>query len=399
MTATQRREQLLEIARELFAERGFEGTSVEEIAARAGVSKPVVYEHFGGKEGAYAVVVDRETHLTARRDPERSDHPRRRLPRAGERGAMAPWTTSRCPDGSGSSCAFVDGARSGSFASILSDIAAQVEDILAGEFERTGHDPAVRGPFRPSSGWWRRLVSSGWRTGSRPGRWWRATSSTSPGTAWPTSSGRAEADHGGHRLGTAPARRRGPHAQEAQTEPISRRTFQVHDLELCPVVRVPLREERLLEHQQRQQRRIHKLQTGSGERHQHPATVGGIRIPGHRSARPQPVHPVGHRARGDVGLAQQLPRREPVRLTGPAQGGEDVELPSLDGVGGEGALAVTGQDAGQAIDARPDVQRLQRQIAAFALPRGRPRSSTSSRSSSTCAPAPARRRARTAGPR
>src|SRR5690606_81699 len=32
----------------------------EEVAARARVSKPVVYEHFGGKEGLYAVVVDRE---------------------------------------------------------------------------------------------------------------------------------------------------------------------------------------------------------------------------------------------------------------------------------------------------------------------------------------------------
>src|SRR5207247_10458850 len=37
-----------------------EGTSTEGIAAQAGVCKPVVYEHFGGKEGLYAVVVDRE---------------------------------------------------------------------------------------------------------------------------------------------------------------------------------------------------------------------------------------------------------------------------------------------------------------------------------------------------
>ncbi len=44
----------------LFAERGYEATSIEEIAQRAHVSKPVVYEHFGGKEGLYAVVVDRE---------------------------------------------------------------------------------------------------------------------------------------------------------------------------------------------------------------------------------------------------------------------------------------------------------------------------------------------------
>ena len=60
MTSAERREQLIDVSRELFAARGYEGTSVEEIAARAQVSKPVVYEHFGGKEGLYAVVVDRE---------------------------------------------------------------------------------------------------------------------------------------------------------------------------------------------------------------------------------------------------------------------------------------------------------------------------------------------------
>ncbi len=49
MTGAERRQQLLEIGRTLFAAKGFEGTSVEEIAAKAGVSKPVVYEHFGGK--------------------------------------------------------------------------------------------------------------------------------------------------------------------------------------------------------------------------------------------------------------------------------------------------------------------------------------------------------------
>src|ERR1700710_1797830 len=60
MTGAQRRQQLLDVGRELFAQRGYEATSIEEIAARADVSKPVVYEHFGGKEGLYAVVVDRE---------------------------------------------------------------------------------------------------------------------------------------------------------------------------------------------------------------------------------------------------------------------------------------------------------------------------------------------------
>lgn len=60
MTGRERREQLISVGRAAFAELGFDGASVEEIAARAGVSKPVVYEHFGGKEGLYAVVIDRE---------------------------------------------------------------------------------------------------------------------------------------------------------------------------------------------------------------------------------------------------------------------------------------------------------------------------------------------------
>ncbi|WP_255788691.1 TetR/AcrR family transcriptional regulator, partial [Mycobacteroides abscessus] len=60
MAGSERRRQLIDVARSLFAERGYEATSIEEIAQRAGVSKPVVYEHFGGKEGLYAVVVDRE---------------------------------------------------------------------------------------------------------------------------------------------------------------------------------------------------------------------------------------------------------------------------------------------------------------------------------------------------
>lgn len=60
MTAASRREQLIGIARKLFAEKGYEAVSVEEIALSAGVTKPVIYEHFGGKDGVYAVIVDRE---------------------------------------------------------------------------------------------------------------------------------------------------------------------------------------------------------------------------------------------------------------------------------------------------------------------------------------------------
>jgi AcrR family transcriptional regulator len=60
MTGLQRRTPLIGIGRGVFARRGLDGTTIEEIAASAGVSKPVVYGHFGSKEGLYAQVVECE---------------------------------------------------------------------------------------------------------------------------------------------------------------------------------------------------------------------------------------------------------------------------------------------------------------------------------------------------
>ncbi|NHN55665.1 TetR/AcrR family transcriptional regulator [Calidifontibacter sp. DB0510] len=59
MSAANRREQLLEVGREVFAERGRDGATVEDLAARAGVTKPLIYEHFGGKDGMYEEVMRR----------------------------------------------------------------------------------------------------------------------------------------------------------------------------------------------------------------------------------------------------------------------------------------------------------------------------------------------------
>ena len=52
MTGSERRHQLIDVARTLFAERGYEGTSIEEIAQRANVSKPVVYEHSAARKAS-----------------------------------------------------------------------------------------------------------------------------------------------------------------------------------------------------------------------------------------------------------------------------------------------------------------------------------------------------------
>jgi AcrR family transcriptional regulator len=140
MTGKERREQLLDIGRRLFAERGFEGTSIEEIAAKAGVSKPVVYEHFGGKEGLYAVVVDREvdrllTMATGMLDgantlPKFEGAAVRLLKYIEDNADGFRILVRDSPPGSGT----------GTFGTLLSDIAGQVEYIVADYLSARGQD-------------------------------------------------------------------------------------------------------------------------------------------------------------------------------------------------------------------------------------------------------------------
>ncbi len=54
-----REQQLLDVAEEQFATRGYDGASIEEIARLAGVTRPIVYDHFGGKEGVYLACLGR----------------------------------------------------------------------------------------------------------------------------------------------------------------------------------------------------------------------------------------------------------------------------------------------------------------------------------------------------
>jgi AcrR family transcriptional regulator len=51
---------ILDAALALFAERGYEGTAMDEVARRAGVTKPVLYDHFPSKDALYAVLLRRE---------------------------------------------------------------------------------------------------------------------------------------------------------------------------------------------------------------------------------------------------------------------------------------------------------------------------------------------------
>ncbi len=140
MTGRQRRRQLVRVARGVFAEHGFEGATVAQIAADAGVTKPVVYQHFGGKAGLYAVVVDREVtvltdRITAALDAE---HPRL----ATEQGADA--FLGYIEDREEGFRVLVRdapaGTRSTAMASVIGDVAGQAEQVFADELEARGFD-------------------------------------------------------------------------------------------------------------------------------------------------------------------------------------------------------------------------------------------------------------------
>lgn len=53
-----RRAQLLHVALDVFAEAGYHAASMDEIAERAGVSKPVLYQHFPGKQDLYLALLE-----------------------------------------------------------------------------------------------------------------------------------------------------------------------------------------------------------------------------------------------------------------------------------------------------------------------------------------------------
>jgi AcrR family transcriptional regulator len=140
MTGAQRRQQLLDVGREVFAQRGYDGTSIEEPAARADVSKPVVYEHFGGKDGLYAVVVDREVTLllSMMREALTAGTSRELL----EQAALALLDyIDQHPEGFRILVRDSPIGTTASFRSIIGDVATRVEGILVDAFNRRGLDP------------------------------------------------------------------------------------------------------------------------------------------------------------------------------------------------------------------------------------------------------------------
>ena len=58
LSATARREQILDVALEVFGRAGFHGASMNDVADAAGVTKPVLYQHFDSKRELYRALLE-----------------------------------------------------------------------------------------------------------------------------------------------------------------------------------------------------------------------------------------------------------------------------------------------------------------------------------------------------
>ena len=168
MTGQERRAQLLDVGRSVFAERGFEAASVEEIAARAKITKPVVYEHFSGKEGLYAVIVDREVQALLGRITAAliGTHPRALLEQA-----AVTFLTYIEDEPEGFRILVRDSpvtSATGTLASVIGDIAMQVEYILRDEFKGRGFDTKLSPLYSQALVGMVALVGQWWLEDRRP---------------------------------------------------------------------------------------------------------------------------------------------------------------------------------------------------------------------------------------
>lgn len=171
MTGEERREQLMDIGRAVFAERGFAATSIEEIADRAGISKPVVYGHFGGKEGLYAAVVEREVAVVQGMIAEAldgSEHPRELVD-----GAADAFLRYIERERDGFRILVRDapmGTAEGTLPSVLGVVAERAESILIEQFEIRGYDPKMASLYSRALVGMVALVGQWWLDAGQPSR-------------------------------------------------------------------------------------------------------------------------------------------------------------------------------------------------------------------------------------
>lgn len=143
LSGAERRIQLMTVARDVFASRGYEAAALEEVALQAGVSKPIVYEHFGSKEGLHAAVVEREMDTLVQRVTESISHG---APRERFESAVIAFMTYAKDEPAGFKVLTRDSpsasARPG-LTRVIDDLAHRVGDVFQSEFARAGYNSKV----------------------------------------------------------------------------------------------------------------------------------------------------------------------------------------------------------------------------------------------------------------
>lgn len=142
LTAVERRAQLMEVGRSVFAAQGYEA-SIDDIAMKAGVTKPIIYEHFGAKEGLYAAIVDRELDTLVERV---SQSISRGTARQRFEGAVLAFMTYTRDQPAGFAVLTREAPSSQGrrgLTRVIDDLAERVDDLFRSEFKRAGYDPGL----------------------------------------------------------------------------------------------------------------------------------------------------------------------------------------------------------------------------------------------------------------
>lgn len=172
MTGEQREQQLLDVAEGLFAQRGLEGVSIEDIARLAKITRPVVYHRYGSLDGIFLACVRRaRVALEAAFEAESVGMPRSLdgVIRASGRAFFG--LADREPDRWALLLA--------TSASLHADVAAQLRDQRLGTIERIA---AALAPFTPTLDEGHRLAAAHVVDGiaEQLGRWWMRERAKTP---------------------------------------------------------------------------------------------------------------------------------------------------------------------------------------------------------------------------
>lgn len=132
MPRHEREKQMLEAAGRLFAAGGYAAVSMEDIAADVGVSKPMLYNYFGSKDGLYIAYIERAGGelLERMREAGDGDQSHEQRLRSGVEAFFAYVDEHR----DGWAVLYAEAAQGGPFAAEIADLRARIRSIVNGLF-------------------------------------------------------------------------------------------------------------------------------------------------------------------------------------------------------------------------------------------------------------------------